>query len=358
MVLLFAASRCVSIADACQRLRKAPSDQAVRDALYAQLPSMDELQRRLNRALQSRLPKWVRGRRWPMALDIHDISYYGRPHKRAREVCRSKRKQGTSRFHRYATLCMLHRTQRFTIALAFVWKGDSNAQIVRRLLEQARAIGLWPRYLLLDRGFYGLEVVQCLKSLGCPFMMPVVHRGRRSKKPLAELKGTRRFLACRRSGFHMHMMRNRQAQAPVRICVACRWRRCRNGRLKRQRPLVFAFWGFQPSSAAWAREAYRKRFGIETSYRQMNQGRARTSSRNPALRLLLVGIALVLRNVWVYLHRAVFGRARGFGIELRQELLRFRTLLLILQRCIEDHLQCAETAQSTLGAAPANKSGP
>lgn len=50
-------------------------------------------------------------------------------------------------------------------------------------------------------------------------------------------------------------------------------------------------------------ELYRWRFGIETSYRQLHQVRARTSSRNPALRLLLVGLALLLVNLWVLLRR-------------------------------------------------------
>jgi IS4 transposase len=46
---------------------------------------------------------------------------------------------------------------------------------------------------------------------------------------------------------------------------------------------------------------YRQRFGIETSYRQMNQVRARTTSRNPTLRLLLVGLAFILVNLYVAL---------------------------------------------------------
>jgi putative transposase len=49
-----------------------------------------------------------------------------------------------------------------------------------------------------------------------------------------------------------------------------------------------------------ARE-YRDRFGIESSYRQMNAVRAPTSSRDPALRLLLVVVALFLTNLWVWL---------------------------------------------------------
>ena len=56
------------------------------------------------------------------------------------------------------------------------------------------------------------------------------------------------------------------------------------------------------------RENYRLRFGIESSYRQLNEARIKTCARDPRLRLLFVGIALVLRNVWVWIH---FRFARG-----------------------------------------------
>jgi len=46
-------------------------------------------------------------------------------------------------------------------------------------------------------------------------------------------------------------------------------------------------------------EEYRLRFGIESTYRLMNRIRARTNSRRPIYRLLLVGIAFVLQNIWV-----------------------------------------------------------
>lgn len=106
--------------------------------------------------------------------------------------------------------------------------------------------------------------------------------------------------------------------------------------------MVFCFWGFAVGSPRQAAEKYRKRYGIETSYRQMNQGRIRTCTRNPILRLLLVGIALVLRNVWVWLHNMILGYRRGSGIEVHLERLRFRTMLLMLQRCAEQCLGCAE----------------
>lgn len=53
---------------------------------------------------------------------------------------------------------------------------------------------------------------------------------------------------------------------------------------------------------------YRQRFGIETSYRQtpaptarcgVNQVCAYTTSRNPVLRLMFVGLAFILFNLYI-----------------------------------------------------------
>jgi putative transposase len=347
LVLFFAAARAGSIFDACRRLRNAPTDQAVRNALVVQLPEMGELEQRLNQALAAKLPKGLFRKSYPMAIDLSEICYYGQPFQRQGELRRGKRKQGTSRFHCYATLYLVRRGERFTVAMTYAWKGDSHQAVVQRLLERARAIGLKARYLLLDRGFYGREVAQYLKSARCPFLMPVAHRGRKSKRPLKQSKGTRRFLAWKKSGFAEHTMKTPQGQTPVKICVRHMPRRGRH----KSRTLVFAYWGFRPSSPAWAAEAYRRRYGIEASYRQMNQGRIRTCTRDPRVRLLLVGLALILRNVWVWLHRMVLGRIRGRGIELHLELLRLRTMLLLLQRCAEQWLGCTESWQDPIGQA-------
>ena len=64
--------------------------------------------------------------------------------------------------------------------------------------------------------------------------------------------------------------------------------------------LFFATWKVRLSPTA-VRETYRRRFGIETSYRQLNQSRSRTSSRDPLYRFLLVGVSLFLRNLWQWL---------------------------------------------------------
>lgn len=69
---------------------------------------------------------------------------------------------------------------------------------------------------------------------------------------------------------------------------------------------------------------------IETTYRQMNEVRIRTSSRDPLLRFLYVAIALILRNVWAWCHLNWLALHRG-GVIIRDELLRLGSMLLWLQ---------------------------
>ena len=86
------------------------------------------------------------------------------------------------------------------------------------------------------------------------------------------------------------------------------------------------------------RETYRTRFAIETTYRQMNEARIRTCTPCPLLRLLFVGLAMILRNVWVWFHLTTLSERHGRRLVLHLERLRFRDLLLNLQRVVESAL--------------------
>jgi putative transposase len=83
----------------------------------------------------------------------------------------------------------------------------------------------------------------------------------------------------------------------------------------------------QPAAVTWVRDTYRLRFGVESSYRQSHQARIRTTTRDPLLRLLFVALALILRNVWVWLHWEVLSHPRRGGRLLDLEQLPFRALL-------------------------------
>jgi hypothetical protein len=328
-LLFFAASWRTSLSDACHRLRRAPSDEAARLALLATLPPLKDLEARFNRAFAAQVPKGLRKRAHPLIIDFVEEPYYGKPYQDPRELRPGKAKQGTCRFHTSATVYLLSHGRRFTLGMTYVFRDDTLVDVLERLLGQVRKIGLRIRYLLLDREFYNVDVVCYLKRVHCPFLMPVARRGKRPKDP-AQATSVWRFFVWKKSGWSTQTMQHGDRRAEVNICVACDNEAGRRGRHGR-RTLVFAYWGFQPGSPRWARETYRKRFGIETSYRQVNQARARTSSRKPVLRLLYIGVALLLRNVWVWFHLVcIADHFRGGDVWVHLDQLRFRTLLLYL----------------------------
>ena len=89
-------------------------------------------------------------------------------------------------------------------------------------------------------------------------------------------------------------------------------------------------------------ETYRSRFGIESSYRQMNQARLRTCSRSPELRLLAVASAFLLRNLWALCRWMTLSRSRP-GRPGGKSKFRFRTLLRWISRMVETRLALQTT---------------
>lgn len=339
-VLLFAAARAKSIGDACLRLRDAPCGQTIFNALAAWLPIQSIVEWRLNAALAAKLPCSLRKKRQRLAIDLTEIPYHGQPQRDPRELRRGKPKGGSTHFHTYATAYVVRHGERFTLAMTYVWANDTLRDVIQRLLKRVRKIGVKVQFLLLDREFYSLEVVRYLKHAHCPFLMPVVRHGRRPKCP-EKAQGPRKFWAWKRSGWTTHTLRNLGRREKVEICVAIDDYAGRWGKRGR-RTLVYACWGISRWSPGQVRETYRQRFGIESSYRQMNQGRIRTCTRDPALRLLFAGIALILRNVWVLLHRTLLGDRHGPHLRIHLERLRLATLLLHLQRYAEALLGIAD----------------
>ena len=80
------------------------------------------------------------------------------------------------------------------------------------------------------------------------------------------------------------------------------YRHARTGR-RHTRKLLYLTWRVGGGPVA-VRDLYRKRFGIESSYRQLGEGRPRTSCRDGVVRLLWVPLGLVVRNAWVWADRA------------------------------------------------------
>ncbi len=269
------------------------------------------------------------------------IPYHGQPFRDLNEIYRAQAKDGTSHFHAYATAYVVRHGQRSTVALTGVKKGEALKDVVQRLLRQAARVGVRPRLLLLDRGFYSVAVVRYLQQARDPFLMPVVCHGRAPKHPKGP-SGSYVFRTWRTSGWSTYTLADaKKRTATVSICVKCRNSRGERKRHGRQ-ALIYAYWGYQPPSPESVFTTYRLRFGIESSYRQLHEGRIRTTTRRPQVRLLYVGIALVLRNLWVWLHYAILSRPRRGGRVILLERLRWETLLLWLLHVVEEAFGVAD----------------
>lgn len=324
-VVLRAAARSISVSAACRDLSEGPSDSAVIVGLDEGIPkTLAVLERRLNESLTTELPRRMRRRSWQVAIDWHLSPYYGQPDKSPNELYYGKPRQGTKKFHAYASACIVDKGQRYTLALTWVRRHESTVKVLNRLLSRIREIGLEIKRVLLDRAFFNVPVVEFLQQENLRFLMPVMFRGRPAKK---RRKATGlRWIKQQSAGWYSHTMKNRQKEVTVSVCVGYRRHRNRKDNKQVRQKLLFAAWRTQGSPTT-IRDLYRKRFGIETSYRQMRQARIHTCTRNPHLRLLYVAVGLILRNVWVWIHHTLLAEREGGELKLHLERLRFKRML-------------------------------
>lgn len=301
-LLLRAAVERRSLHAIASRLKSCPGAEAIRLLLHRWLPATTaSLQPAITATLSQKLPKALSRRERTMAIDVHTRPYYG--DKGTPGTWRSQPKAGTKTFFAYATLMVIRKGMCFTVGMVPVVKGNDWPAIIDQLLAQALVLGLKPRRLLLDRGFYSAEVLLHLQQKQVPYMMPMIQRGKKGKTK-ATSTATRQFFIQRRRGWTRYTwnarVRKSGKQAGSRtsvttdVCMAPR-----PGKV----PLVFACHGLNRMAPADVARIYRHRFRIETSYRQMREALAMTCSRNPVYRLLLVLIGCLFRNLWLWLNR-------------------------------------------------------
>ncbi|GBG23172.1 transposase [Nostoc commune NIES-4072] len=89
------------------------------------------------------------------------------------------------------------------------------------------------------------------------------------------------------------------------------------------------------TSLSYIHQDYRKRFGIESSYRLKNICRIRTTNKKPALRLLFVGISFILVNIWVNLLWAKISQPRKGGRLIYRKLFSLKQMLAFLRQAVE-----------------------
>lgn len=326
-VLLKAAVEKRSIEAVCNDLADVVDSNTLREAVNRVLTVEDLRQHEaeFNTALADCVPSAMPRRGLEMAVDFHDEPYYGKSAALQDYTCRGEAHEGTTYFWRIASLYVIWRQVRITLALTYVLPQESMLDVLERLLKRGAALSFRAKVLYLDKGFCTGQIIGFLQKTHQPTVIACPIRGKQGKG------GTRALCYGHK---HYRTRYTFTDGTGVDLAVVPTLKRDKKAHKRKRTWLIYVLihldW-----SAKKAQQRYRRRFGIESSYRQLGQVRAHTNSRNVALRFFYLALALLLLNVWTYL-RCVCTRVIGQGpFRLDLNCFRLARFIAFLRRAIE-----------------------
>lgn len=337
-VLLGVAANQGTIETICSDLVEAPNPQTIRDYVNDQISvtGLMQLETQMNQALVANNPPRVWRHKRDIAMDFHDRPYYGQVSQDEGLWVRGQAKAGTTRFYRIATAYVLVKGLRFTLAICFVLPGQSTIDVLKKLQQRVRLLPIGIRRLLLDRGFAGIEVQNYLQQEHVPSLIACPIRGKNG--------GTRALCRGRKSYRTQYTFKNSKTSlsqvAELAVCRVFSAPKRSKRRKRRAFWMVFILIDLDLSPRQ-IRRLYRRRFGIETSYRCAGYVRGWTTSPNPAYRFLLLALAMFLLNLWMILrwHFTQVPRRGGRYLDTAQfQLSRFTKFIIHALESVYDSI--------------------
>ncbi|MFP8958927.1 transposase [Natrialbaceae archaeon A-CW3] len=231
-----------------------------------------------------------KARRFPttaeVALDLHEWLYYGS--KQTPMVARINPDRGTNLAYVFVTLCIVSPSARVTLAAKHVPRTDTPSLIeaIRDVIETAREIVSITR-LYCDRGLYRVELVNALVDLDVEFVMRAP-KTPGIKRVLSE-HDAERFV----TNYELVRKASPTMRVPVTLVVVPHHSRDDDSLC-----LITNRTRMIDEAVALA-QAYRRRWGIETSYRKIGEFLPRTTSPVFAVRLFYFLFAVAVYNLWI-----------------------------------------------------------
>lgn len=298
--IIYACTSATSITETCGSLAHMPS----REGVQYHLAKIDtsRVNAAVNRVLQQqeRVMEVLGSKVADMAFDITKVPYHGQPEKEG-DVRRGAAESGTTHFFMYASAYVMLYGRRFTLALKHVRADESMADVIRYLLHEVqKRAGVRIKCLFLDKGFFTTAVISYLNSTHIPYIIAAFPRGRKGGR-LSRL--TRK----RRDSFVVPDCEMTDSatgeKCTFRLYAVSKYRKKRYRKKKKHGVQYMYYAAGNGVNIPVERmfDLYRRRFGIESSYRTMKKSRGRTSSRSAVLRLLHILVSFVIQNEWVYI---------------------------------------------------------
>ena len=324
-VVLKASAESSSIEAASNDLQDVADSNTIREYLNAALDiqALREQENEMNAALADCIPASMPRTKVEVAIDFHDEPFYGKQPSLRKVTCAGQAKKGTTHFIRIASAYVIWRQVRLTLALRYVLPDENTLDILKILLTRLQELGFGElRVLYLDKGFASGGIIEHLKACKQPTIIACPIRGKQG--------GTRALCQGRKSYQTEYTFTDGTLAT---LLLKATLVPDKSGKRRRK------WLAFIVIELDWPPEKihheYRRRFGIECSYRIMRRVRAMTTSRNPAVRFFLLAVGMILVNAWVFL-RWEFARLLAPGFRRVEEAhFRFHRFTRLLIRAIE-----------------------
>ena len=323
-VLMKASAECSSLEAVCADLEEVADSNTLREYVNQALPS-DELsaqEEQANRALAECIPESMVRQGIEIAIDYHDEPFYGKQEAMRAVTCSGQAKKGTTHFVRIATAYVIWRQVRLTLAVHYVLPNEEALEVLKILLQRLKKLGFSAKVLYMDKGFAATPIVEHLKTEKQPAIIANPIRGKTG--------GTRALCHGRSSYTTAYTFTNGTSATIAMKASLVPDKTCKLRRKWLSFLIILLDW-----SPDKIYQEYRRRFGVECSYRILRRLRATTTSRNPVLRFFLLSLGLILTNVWVLL-RWEFARLLATGPRrVDEKLFRLHRFSKLLVRSIE-----------------------
>jgi len=319
-VLIKASAECSSLEAVCADLEQVADSNTLREYINQALPvkKLREQEEQVNQALAHCIPSTMLRKGIEVAIDFHDEPFYGKQESTRAVTCNGQAKKGTTHFVRIATAYVIWRQVRLTLAVHYVLPDETALQVLKILLQRLKSLDFEAKVLYLDKGFAATPIVNYLTDQRQPALIANPIRGKQG--------GTRALCRGRSSYLTSYTFTD---GTQVTLAMKASLVPDKTSKLRRKwLAFIVILLDWSPEKVY---QEYRRRFGVECSYRLLRRVRATTTSRNPALRFFLLGLGLILTNAWVFL-RWEFARLLAPGPrrvdEARFRLHRFSKLLI------------------------------
>ncbi len=231
-----------------------------------------------------------------IAIDKHEIPRYDKDN--MKYLIRSKPKKGTSKFEAYATMQAVDSPVNATLGCIPLTREDFDADFVRKFVNILRKSNIMYRLFLLDREFYSVDIMTEMYRAGKKFLMPAI-KNATVKNAIEAAHAAGKTKGSCVSDFTITNRKGKTASFNLVIVPSAM--HGQEGKTVVEQYVAFAT--NLPFSNALheidtASPDYRKRWGIETGYRQIEQIRAKTISRNQDIRLLVFFVSVFVYNMW------------------------------------------------------------